>query len=161
MTLAGGAIWWQPIFLMELFAERERLPVAKAATEYCARYSQPATGGLTVYDSDDRVAPLTIKTSAGGGYYVKLEKLISGHAAMTFFVRGGETLQARVPEGSFVLKYAMGDRWCGEVNLFGPSTTTKRADQTFIFEEGRGYTVTLIARKDGNLRTTTISRDQF
>lgn len=161
VALAGGTVWWNPTFLKDLFAEREQSPSVKAAAEYCARFPQPVTGVLAVYDPDDRVAPLTIKTSAGGGYFVKLEESISGKVAMTFFITGGETLRVRVPEGSFVLKYAIGDRWCGEANLFGRNTTTKQAEEIFIFGEGSGYTVGLIARKGGNLRTKTIDRSQF
>jgi len=80
---------------------------------------------------------------------------------MTFFIVGGETLRVRVPEGSFILKYATGDRWCGEVNLFGEDTTTKQADDIFIFVGGRGYSIELITRKGGNLRTKTIDRSRF
>jgi hypothetical protein len=157
----GGGIWWQPAFLTKLFAEREQSPAAKAAAEYCARYPQPATGVLAVYDPADPVVPLTIKTSSGGGYFIKLEDSVSGRLAMTFFVRGGETLHARVPEGSFVLKYATGERWCGEVNLFSGDTTTQQAEKTFIFDEEHEYTVELIVRKGGNLRTKTIDRSRF
>lgn len=37
---------------------------------------------------------------------------------MTFFVRGGETLHARVPEGSFVPQQRDWRAMRGEVNLF-------------------------------------------
>jgi hypothetical protein len=160
-ALVGGAIWWQPVFLTELFKEREQSPAAKAIAEYCARFPQPATGILAVDDPDDRIAPLTIKTSPGGGYFVKLEESISGNVVMTFFIVGGETLRVRVPEGSFILKYATGDRWCGEANLFGQDTATKQADDIFIFVKSRGYNIELIARKGGNLRTKTIDRSRF
>ena len=160
-TLVGGTIWWQPSFLTKPFAEREQSPAAKALVEYCERFPQPATGVLAVHDPSDRIAPLTIKTSPGGGYFVKLEESISGNVAMTFFIVGGETLRVRVPEGSFILKYATGDRWCGEVNLFGEDTTTKQADDIFIFVGGRGYSIELITRKGGNLRTKTIDRSRF
>lgn len=52
-----------------------------------------------------------------------------------------------------MLKYATGDTWCGEGALFGPTTSTNQADRVFEFSETRGYTVELIARKSGNLRT--------
>lgn len=130
-------------------------------SRYCARFPQPATGVQAVYYADERITPLTIKTRAGGGYFVKLVESISGNVAMTFFIVGGETLRARVPEGSFVLKYATGDQWCGAVNLFGSETVTKQAEELFIFTEGGGYTVELIARKGGNLRTKAIDRGQF
>jgi len=80
---------------------------------------------------------------------------------MTFFILGGDTVRATVPEGSFVLKYATGDRWCGEGMLFGEDTATEQADDIFTFEGRRGYTVELIKRKGGNLRTKTIDRAHF
>jgi hypothetical protein len=80
---------------------------------------------------------------------------------MTFFIRGGETLRATVSEGSFILKYATGDRWCGESILFGASTATEQADEIFIFDDSHAYTVELIKRSGGNLRTKTIDRDRF
>lgn len=161
VALLAGVLWWNPTFMKDLFAKREQSPAEKAAEEYCARFPQPATGVQAVYDPDDRVAPLTIKTSAGGGYFVKLAESISGKVAMTLFIVGGETLRARVPEGSFVLKYATGERWCGTVNLFGRNTAAQQAEELFIFTEGSGYTVELIARKGGNLRTKAIDRGQF
>ncbi len=160
-VVVGGAIWWKPSFLTGLFKGGPQSAAAKATSEYCARYPQPTTGVLAVYDSVDRVAPLTIKTRAGGKYFVKLENVVSTEVVMTFFIFGGDTLRATVPEGSFVLKYATGDRWCGEGYLFGEDTVTQQADDIFIFDEGRGYTVELIKRKGGNLRTRTIDRGRF
>lgn len=161
VALLAGVVWWNPPFLRDLFAKREQSPAEKAAAEYCAHFPQPATGVQAVYDTDDRVSSLIIKTSAGGGYFVKLMGSISGDVAMTFFIVGGETLRTSVPEGSFVLRYATGDRWCGAVNLFGSETVVKQTEKTFFFDEGRGYTVELIARKGGNLRTKTIDREHF
>lgn len=159
-TMVVGAIWWKPTLLNDLFLDHRKAP-AETAVDYCANYPQPVTGVQKTYDAADRVAPLTIKTKAGGGYFVKLEESISRQPVMTLFVRGGETLRARVPEGSFVLKYATGDQWCGEINLFGPDTSTNQADKIFIFDEDHSFTVELIARKGGNLRTKAINRRLF
>lgn len=160
-ALVGGAIWWKPPILMELFSGRPQSSAANATAEYCAHYPQPMTGVLAVNDPIDRVAPLTIKTRTGGGYFVKLEDAVSGEMVMTLFIRGGETLRATVPEGSLVLKYAAGDRWCGESILFGADTATNQADEIFIFDDSHAYTVDLIKRRGGNLRTKTIDRDRF
>lgn len=108
VALLAGVVWWNPTLLRDLFAKREQSPAEKESAEYCSRFPQPTTGVQVVYDPDDRIAPLTIKTRAGGGYFVKLVESIAGNVAMTFFIVGGETLRARVPEGSFVLKYATG-----------------------------------------------------
>jgi hypothetical protein len=35
-----------------------------------------------------------------------------------------------MPAGDFILKYATGQVWCGDTDLFGPDTTTSRAKAT-------------------------------
>jgi hypothetical protein len=59
--------------------------------------------------------------------------------------------------------------WCGGVDLFGPDTIFSEAEDVFSFERtftGDGYTTThwtveLILRPGGNLRTKKITRDAF
>lgn len=159
-AIAGGLVLIKPTIFTEWFSI-DRQSDKTSLVDACSTYPQPFTSIRSVYDVSERVAPLTIKTRSGGGYFVKLEEAGTRRPIMSFYLRGGEILEEQVPEGSFVLKYATGDRWCGETRLFGPTTTVKQADQIFAFEEGQGYTVELIARKGGNLRTMAIDRNQF
>lgn len=132
-----------------------------APSAACTSYPQPSSGLYASYDQSARVSPLIIRTSPGGSYFIKLEDAVTAKTIMTFYLRGGETFEQEVPEGSFVLKYATGEIWCGEKGLFGPTTSTNQTDRIFKFTEARGYTVELISRKDGNLRTKLIDRSQF
>lgn len=136
-------------------------PHTTAPSSPCTGYPQPSSGLYANYDYSAKVSPLTIKTSPGGQYFIKLEDAVTARPVMAFYMRGGETLEQDVPEGSFILKYAVGEKWCGETALFGAMTSTNRTDRIFEFTETRGYTVELISRKSGNLRTRAINRSEF
>jgi hypothetical protein len=140
----------------------------------CIGRPQPRQGIYKWYGRSwgDDVADFTIKTAAGSNYFVKLEDL-SGRPARAFFVQGGSTISYKVPLGTFILKYASGQSWCSEAELFGPDTATNQADQFFDFdrqvtEDATGITtsisditVELILQPGGNLRTHAILRSQF
>jgi len=151
----------RPTILTDLLSDSSTPKTTTKVAADCTGYPQPVSGVYATYDPSERVAPLTIKTGPGSYYYVKLEDSVTARPVMTFFLRGGEVFRQDVPEGSFVLKYATGDTWCGDRALFGPTTSTSQADRVFEFSETRGYTVELIARKGGNLRTRAIDRSQF
>lgn len=140
-------------------------PVSAAPPPSCVDRPQPLQGLYRSYDTTQPLAPLTIQTTAGSNYFVKLEDAASGWEVMSFFVHGGTTLNAEVPFGNFVLKYATGDFWCGGADLFGRDTATFKAEDTFTFkptEDGvTGWTVELIQQPGGNLQTTPIPRSQF
>lgn len=112
-----------------------------------------------------RVAPLTIDTTGSGYYYVKLESYKTGKPELIFFVHGGESVETLVPLGTYVLKYANGDNWYGESNLFGEDTVYSKAAEPFEFyDDGdyhKGWTVELYMQANGNLDVDTISEDEF
>ncbi len=88
---------------------------------------------------------------------------------MLFFIHGGQSLEARVPLGNFKIKYAAGYEWCGAKEKFGPETILSEARDVFPFKRSftrDGYTtshwtVELILRPGGNLRTKTLPREAF
>jgi hypothetical protein len=96
---------------------------------------------------------------------VKLQGAMSGADVVPFFVHGGEDLQARMPAGEFVLKYAAGQFWCGDAELFGPDTAVSRAKEPLQFYRdqsgGHGKEVDLIPQVGGNLETYRIPRSAF
>jgi hypothetical protein len=151
----------KPSTLTDFLPDSSTAKTPKAAAVACAGASPPWTGLYASYNPLERVSRLTIKTSPGGYYFVKLEDSVTARPVMTFFMRGGETLQQAVPEGEFVLKYATGDTWCGEQALFGAKTATSQADRIFKFADDRSITIELVSKKDGNLRTRSIDRSQF
>ena len=81
---------------------------------------------------------------------------------MTIFIRNGETASDMdVPTGTYELRYASGDSWYGETDLFGPSTSYSKAESFFTFGNGSGYTVELYKQVNGNLHTNSIDKDDF
>lgn len=126
----------------------------------------PAQGVFRYYGTEPRVAPLRIKTAYGPeNYFIKVVDASDARPIITFFVKGGETYEARVPLGEVRVKYASGETWFGENALFGPETRYSQADHVFAFERTAsglsGYTIELIKQVDGNLTTKSIDRSQF
>lgn len=107
-------------------------------------------------------APLKIRTPSRANYYVKLVDANTGADAVGIFVRGGQTVEAIVPLGSYRLRYATGQTWRGEAALFGPDTIYNEALSRLDFaDQGSGYIVELIRQEGGNLETHRISPSQF
>jgi hypothetical protein len=81
---------------------------------------------------------------------VKIADAVSGRPILSFYVFGGSTLRAEVPAGSFVLKYATGDDWCGDRELFGASTQITQTDRIFQFDDDHGYKIEKPFRRTHN-----------
>lgn len=125
----------------------------------------PVSGDTQRFTSRRAVAPFEIRTQSGSHYVVKLVDVQTGKAALTVFVRGGQTVNTTVPLGTYRMKYAAGKTWYGYKELFGPNTSYNQADTTFQFADTgmqiSGYTVTLYTVSDGNMRTRRIGSESF
>ncbi len=70
-----------------------------------------------------------------------------------------------MPLGTFELFYVAGSTWYGEDRFFGDETIYSVANRQFSFtrdEDGyNGIRVELILQSNGNLPTTSISREEF
>ena len=84
---------------------------------------------------------------------------------LTIYIRGGDTVEVDVPLGSYEIRYAAGDTWYGEDELFGPETSYNKADDLFTFSDTgyqiSGYTITLYQVVNGNLETIPLDKDRF
>lgn len=113
------------------------------------------------------VAPLKIKTSTVGGnhYFVKIVNLEDKRSIGSYFIRSGESIDIKVPLGTYEIKYATGTNWYGLNYLFGPDTYYSKADSTFNFTfdgyQYSGYTIELIMQADGNLSTSGLKPSQW
>jgi len=125
----------------------------------------PYTGEVKNFILSESIAPLTIQTSAGANYLVKIVDYYSKSEVMTVFVRGGDTARVKVPLGEYEIKYASGKEWYGYQHLFGDKTSYSKADSLFKFENTgyqiTGYTITLFRVSNGNLRTSYINQSEF
>ena len=102
----------------------------------------PGHGTVTTLVAGPFVAPLTISTSPGGYYYIKLVPIGSKSPAVILYLHGGRSHRTLVPLGTYELKYATGSTWYGSTDYFGPATVYSRADSSFHFTQtAAGYSV--------------------
>lgn len=127
--------------------------------------SVPESGRVRRYTSKNPIAPLEIQTRGSANYFIKLKDARSRSLVLDAFVTGGRTLEVDVPLGTYVIQYSSGDQWYGEEHYFGPRGSYSEAQSVFKFEETAthvtGYTITLYRVEGGNLRTNSISADEF
>lgn len=114
----------------------------------------------------DAKAPFKVRVAAGSNdFYVKLVNPSSGKISMAMTVKAGDVLEADIPLGTHELRYATGQLWCGEKDLFGPATATYRAERNMeaqvVGDQIVGASVLLEAIPGGNLTTSAIPRSQF
>lgn len=125
----------------------------------------PPNGTITCLTENETTAPLRIVASNSGNYYIRIENIVTKKTIQTIFVRSGETIEVEVPLGSYIIKYAVGEKWYGENYLFGSSTSYYKADEIFNFhlegEQVLGYLIRLRKQISGNLREQAIPPDEF
>lgn len=129
----------------------------------------PRTGPLSMkvqFFLAKQTAPLKVVAPITGGHYVvKLTEVSHHEDATLFFLRAGETLETSVPLGAYNLRYANGDTWYGEKELFGPTTRCAEAEGTFVFSTNgnyaEGHEIELIKQVGGNLETDPIPLSDF
>ena len=138
--------------------------VRHSASSTAARVSLPQNGHIFSRRSYGK-APFKISTSSGENYYVKLVDQLTGSDAITFFVRGGQSVELDVPYGTYSLKYASGPTWYGTACLFGRNTTFFEADRTLRFYVNGyqvvGHRVELIRQVNGNMDSRSIPAGRF
>lgn len=106
-------------------------------------------------------SPFEIKTPSGSDdYFIKLVNSYNGNQ-IGIFVRGGSTYEAYVPPGTYTLRYACGKKWYGSRLLFGLDASYSKSNQTFSFERGSGYTLSLTRVLHGNFSTNTMDAKDF
>lgn len=125
----------------------------------------PPNGDTCYYKNAETIAPFNIETEPGTNYFIKLVDADTGNTAVTVFVQGGQSVSTKVPLGIYEFRYASGENWYGENNLFGPQTVYMKANDRFSFhrngQEIVGHTVTLINQIDGNMHTQVINKSKF
>ncbi|WP_143046899.1 hypothetical protein [Bradyrhizobium erythrophlei] len=164
--IAGTALLliWQPAIPPINSSKVTRATTAgrsPSSKDGCSGRTQPYEGLYARYISDPGVTTLTLKTARGSNYFVKINDATSGRPVLALYLYGGSTFGTQIPRGAFTLKYATGETWCDESELFGSSTVTRKVDRVIRFDDEHEYTIELIAQRNGNLATKEISRDSF
>jgi len=115
--------------------------------------------------STPSVAPLTINVSPDRSYYFKLRPQGGKTDLVAGLVAPGQSLKTQIPLGTYELVYAAGDTWYGEEALFGHGTQFYKTDTSLVFSQSgnrvSGHTISLILRRNGNLRSLPMSAADF
>lgn len=148
-------------------AEADAIAAQQEATLRAAEKPLPRSGvHYSLYGrSQEDWPPMRINNAPGANALVKLISLGSDEEVLSVFVRAGETVDVRVPLGSYRGKIASGETWYGDEIRFGPSTSYGEFGSLFEFRiEGdrlAGKEITLTRVENGNLSQSSISADQF
>jgi serine/threonine protein kinase len=130
---------------------------------------EPSNGQIIQATVNSGYCKLTIKNGADSA----LVKLVSidepERYYLEIYVRENETASVNVRDGNYYLKYATGERWYGNNELFGSKTSYTKADTivSFTTSYSGSYVnyneqeITLYKVANGNLTTTPISEDDF
>ncbi len=128
-------------------------------------YALPDNGMTVVSTGERQIARFKVSAPEGAHYWVKLVDATTSTPVVAMFVRAGSTAEVKVPVGSYVIKYASGNKWYGTTHLFGPDTAYGKANEPMRFwVEGNiihGHSMTLYKVRNGNLRTETIPASEF
>lgn len=126
------------------------------------RMDMPKSGRVRIYRIG--ATPNTLKIDASnsmvGGYYLRLVDVKTGHQAVDFFVRGGDTQTVPVPNGVFRLHEASGNDWYGYTRLFGPETKYTESQTNMVFNGGEHYVLRFNV-ENGNVTSTDINKRKF
>ena len=141
--------------------EASRRAVAEKALWQSRRQPLPATGNVQLFTTAEADSPFQITAPFGSNYYLKLVSRSGKKDIATIFVRAGTTTEVFVPSGTYEVRYAWGSEWYGPYYLFGPGTGCAKADQSFTFTPGNGYTLVLRKVENGNLRTVPMQWEDF
>lgn len=101
---------------------------------------RPPSGEMRSFSPDAHLAPLHIKTEAGGDYLLRLIEHDTDRLMGTVFVRGGDNASLKVPLGIFDIQVITGPAWQGYQMLFGRDTRIRQFAEPFYFSRtGQGY----------------------
>ena len=149
-------------------SDRRQAPTNLSPPERVQKFTaQPVVAGTGVvsFTGEHAIAPLKIKTARGYNYFVRIVSATTESRVMEVYIIGGDKFNGKLPLGSYEIRYASGETWYGPTLLFGPTTAYSKANRIFNFVQTgnrvKGYTIELIRQPGGNLRTSSISANDF
>ncbi len=110
---------------------------------------------------DDALCPLKIVTNSSN-YYIKLQDIRSDEVVAKFFINPNDSVEIKIPPGSYYIKYGSGNNWYGEEELFGNYANYSKSETLNFRKAGytyMGHTVVLHKVVDGNLHSTPVSKE--
>lgn len=150
------------------YASANQTDVKAAQKKLDKAIAEPKNG--QVFDSKARGGYCTLTIKSGNSpVYIKVVSNKDESIVATFYVRKDSSSTIKIKDGKYSLRYATGDKWYGEKDLFGSGTRYYRADTTLEMTTTRSgnrisyqtYTITLYTVVGGNMSTTKIPQDKF
>jgi hypothetical protein len=144
-------------------------PPAPPAPERLATISPPpvavSEGVVRVSKARDRVIPLQIRVATGEHYFIRLVNVADDRDVIDLFIRGGSTLKASMPLGTYRVRFASGQTWYGDKRLFGTQTSYWTAEQRVTFRreknEPKMVTIELAGRQGGRMKIAPLDPARF
>lgn len=136
-----------------------------AATLQCESARKVHGGQSWASSAGEKLAPLSISTSIGQDYLIKLVNRNTGAVDGYIYLRGGAPFKTDVPLGQYEMRYASGPKWCNTTDHFGPQTQYAKVLQPldFAIEQGQyaGYVIDLTIDSRYGQKAQPISSQQF
>jgi hypothetical protein len=109
---------------------------APAAAAGSAPHPDPPAGLMWNRSGLPAVFPLVVKTAPGPDYMLTLIDTGTGKPVLAAYIDGGAFFRVLVPPGTFRLRFASGQTWRGEEELFEPGDSTEmfELDTPLTFE---------------------------
>lgn len=131
--------------------------------------SLPYNGAVTNNLPGERIAGLKVNTKGESHYLVKLAPFYSTSSRMAIFIRAGQSIDIKVPLGTYEFRFASGKKWYGYDKLFGHDTRYSKGEGLMEFTKTatakgyriKGHKVTLYAVAGGNYHTKKIDPSEF
>jgi hypothetical protein len=132
VAFAGVLVWalWLTFGGNILAVKKTSAPPRPVPQQIACTPTEPITihGIYRVYDTHDqpRLTQWTISAGGGSNYFVKLFDATNGEPKVSYFAYGGSMLITDAPVGVFIVKYASGEVWCGEIMLVALGASRSR-----------------------------------
>ncbi|WP_222869568.1 hypothetical protein ROLI_000840 [Roseobacter fucihabitans] len=127
------------------------LPAAARSQET----AEPRAGLMWHHSGLPAVFPLQLRTPPGSDYYVRLFEPETDRAVLAAFMKGGSFFRVLVPPGRYDLRFAWGETWIDERELFGAGNRTR----LFALDQPLRFAIRDFATKAGHLVDITFSDD--
>lgn len=141
-------------------AEEETTTTETTTEVQLEAQEMPENEHIFVNKFDSRPSKVIVENPTDTAYYIKFDNK-DGDTMFAFFVRPQSTTPMYMGVGTYEMKYACGDTWYGEEHLFGENTRYAKDKDDWVFESGKGWTLTLQPQVGGNVSTETLSEDEF
>ena len=124
----------------ETYSGADLSAVNKALSSLNKAIAEPANG--KVFATAARGSANVLKFTAGDKpVFVKVVNVDNPKSVVSFYVRAKKTVSVHVKNGTYEVRYATGDKWFGQKDLFGSSTRCRVLDSRYKFTaNSRSYT---------------------